>query len=79
MDDQDVLDAAAGRVGQRAERPVERHILRHMANHMQRHRASQRGVSEGREHGAECKAWVARLATPNNWRRLGFTDDDLVG
>jgi hypothetical protein len=28
MDDQDVLDAAAGRVGQRAERPVERHILK---------------------------------------------------
>jgi hypothetical protein len=61
----ELQDAAAGRVGQRAERPVERHILRHMANHMQRHRAGQLGVSEGA--GARSRpqgAWVARLATP---------------
>jgi hypothetical protein len=37
-----------------------------VANHMQRHRAGQLGVSEGREHGADRKAWVARLATPVN-------------
>src|SRR5215211_5886261 len=47
----ELQDAAAGRVGQRVERPVERRILRHVANRMQPHRAGQLGVSEGRERG----------------------------